>query len=144
MAENGIGSLVYIGADTAATTATVKLAKLRAVDLPEFTRGEADATHSESANAIKQYIPGWGDGGELSVTLEWNAGDATEDLIVALMAETDDRVIEIRLNGLATPVIYRGSGFVKSVGRVLPITDDSVLTQTVKWRMNTLLEEVTS
>lgn len=90
----GYGVTLMVGATTAAVTATVLLGGLTNVPPPSFSREAIEVTNQSSPDATKEYIPGLRDPGELSMELNWEPGNATDDVLQTMTDENAPRYFE--------------------------------------------------
>lgn len=91
----GHGIQIRVGADTAASTATILLGGVTDIPAPPFSRGFVDVTAHDSPGGYREFIADLKDPGEVSLTLNWTPGNATDDVLMAMMAEDVPRVFEI-------------------------------------------------
>jgi len=68
-------------------TSYVTVAEVIAITPPQLTRDAVEATHQQSTNGWREYINGWKDGGEPSVTVNY-VPSATDPLLAAFHAST--------------------------------------------------------
>lgn len=64
----------------------VAVAEVTAITPPGMTRDAVEVTHLKSSNRYKEFIPGLKDGGEASITLNYDPS-ATDALVTAFEAE---------------------------------------------------------
>jgi len=102
-AVQGYGIELRVGPTTVATTATVLLGGLTDIPAPSFTRESIDVTAHDSPDCWREFIGGVEDPGELSIALNWTPGNATDDVLIAMMDEDDPRLFEVRFPQV-TPV----------------------------------------
>lgn len=84
----------------------VKVAEVRGITPPGMTRDAVDATHLESADMYREFIPGLKDGGEASITLIFTPSH-TDAVIEAFENNAVDKYQITFPNG----VMMRFSGF---------------------------------
>ena len=82
MADLGFGVLLKRG-DGATVEAFTAIAELIGLSGPGLALDTVESTHTESANAAKEYIAGLLDGGEVSADLNFLPGNATHTGLVA-------------------------------------------------------------
>lgn len=104
-AVQGYGIELRVGATTAATTATVLLGGLTDAPPPSFTRESIDATAHDSPDGYREFIGGLKDPGELSCTLNWTPGNATHDVLIAMMDEDDPRYFEAKFTQVTPNIV---------------------------------------
>ncbi|MFW6202561.1 MAG: hypothetical protein ACOC8B_08280 [Gemmatimonadota bacterium] len=124
----------FIAHGTSVTFASSTIGGLVSLSAPERTKGEAETTDADS-NHDREYLPGLREGG--SVTLEYrfidgdagqqalednyDADNATEEMVITLpSAATDD----------SEEVTWTFDGFVTALGVELPQTDDEAVNGT--------------
>jgi hypothetical protein len=113
-AVHGQGIQLRVGANAAAVTATVLLGGLTNIPPPPFTRSFLEVTAHDSPANTREYIADLPDPGEMSVELFWTPGNATDDVITALMAETDTRLYQITWPQVAPDRIWSFRAFLTS------------------------------
>lgn len=74
MAELGFGATVSVGG--------VSLAEVQSINVPELTAETVDVTTHSSTNRVREYIRGLRDTGEMSVTMLYTAGSASDDACI--------------------------------------------------------------
>lgn len=116
-ARLGWGGEIQLGLDENASS-LVELGEVRGV--PGFPTQEADeheVTHLKSPNRRKEFIAGLIDSGEMTVSLNYVPGGATDLLLAAAAAAGDTRAVRIIIpddDGLGTAAWQiTTSGFVK-------------------------------
>jgi len=82
-ADIGYGTLFQTGADSSPEVWTT-MGEVTNITPPEMSRDSVDATHEQSPNGWREFIPGLKDGGEVSLELNYVPGNAST---LALMAE---------------------------------------------------------
>lgn len=140
MAEIGYLAQLWVGADEAATTATVRLATLTNITPPEMSVDALETTDLDGTDYVRTYGPGLIEPGELGLEMNWIPGHATEDLIVAMLTGRETRYFEIRYPQVATQVDYGGRGFFTSFAKGPSI--DEVMTASATLKAAGLWEEV--
>lgn len=100
----GHGTVIRVAATMAATTATVALGRVRSLNPPPYARDAVDVTSMESAELTREFIPGLIDRGEVTVELIWVPGDATDDILRAMLTEREPRLFEIAFPQIVSPV----------------------------------------
>lgn len=71
-----------------------KLVGLMSVNRPNLSIAKVESTDQDSGK-IKEYIPGHGDVGELSATIKYEPGSATDTLILEHLASREKRPFKI-------------------------------------------------
>lgn len=81
---------------------------------------EVEASHLRSPGKTREFIPGWNDPGEASLTINWIPGDGTDTLIRGLKATAARRSHRITWpNGFT----WTFSGFIKGFEPASPMDD---------------------
>lgn len=94
-----------------------KIAELRSVTPPKPSRDTVDATTHDSTGGAMEFIAsGVYDPGTLNFSINHIAGDATDDALVAAMADGVLRDFKVVLKGASNEEAYTFSGFVTSYG----------------------------
>lgn len=132
MAEIGYGMQLWVAADEAAVTATVKLAEITNLTPPALEASEVETTHTDSPNAIRQFIPGLSDPGSLEVEMNWAPESATDTLIRDMMFGRETRYMEIRFTQYSPEVVFGGRGFFMSYTPGAPLDDRMTATANVR------------
>lgn len=105
------------------------LGEVTNVTPPPISRDLIDATHMESEEGWREYIPGLKDGGEMSLDLNFVPGSATDDFMVAEQAVETVRPWEITFpNG----AIWRFTAFCSGYEPAVPVDDKMTATATFK------------
>lgn len=94
-AEIAFGIIGMVGANVAATTATVTLGGVTGFALPEWSRDSVEITAHDSPGYTKEFIPGLNENGEVTWTLNWLPGNATDDVLEELKAEREGRLFTV-------------------------------------------------
>ena len=130
--ERSYGMEFWVGANEAASTATVQVAGIAEITPPEQSRDSIDiSTHG--SGGVREFLPGpLLDNGEITLDLNWIPGDATDDVLVAMLGEDGSRFFEIRCVQLTTPQKYSGRGFVTSKSPSTPMEDKMTCSVTLK------------
>ncbi|MFN4176423.1 phage tail tube protein [Phenylobacterium sp.] len=116
----------YVETTAGSSPSFTKLGEVTAISPPGATTDAVDVTHMESADGIREFIPGLTDPGEVSLTLNWIPGDTTDDFILAW---SDKRACKIRFpNG----VTWTFDGFKTSFQPDTPMDDKMTAELTVK------------
>lgn len=132
MSDIGYGCEVWVGTNTAATTATVKLLLITSHTPPELVRDEVEVTNEDSAGYMKEFIPGLTDPGEFQFGGNYEPDNATEEVLLAMLAERTGRIIEFRFTNLTGEPVYRGRGWLKSFVRGVPMEDKMTFEATLR------------
>ena len=115
----GYGVLVEIGRDEPVVfTAIVGLAD---TGFPEAIADKIEATHHQSPNRTKEYIPGLVDNGEVSMTIHWVPGEATDLMLREIHASGEAVQIRFTAPNGGTPEVF--AGYLQSLTPAAPIND---------------------
>lgn len=93
-ARIGWGGEVQLGLDENASS-LVELDEVRSCTLPTDEADEHEVTHLKSPNRRKEFIAGMIDAGDMTVTLNYVPGGATDILLTAAAAAGDTRAVRI-------------------------------------------------
>lgn len=85
----GYGAKFHRSADGTSGGAFSTIGEVVSISPPELTREAVETTHLESTNRIREFVAGMRDLGEVSVTLNLDAGDATVSSLLADYADDD-------------------------------------------------------
>lgn len=112
---------------------STKVAEVTSVSLPNPQQGEAEATHFESPNRTREYIPTLIDAGEITFGINFDAGSASDALISEAMnaGEVRDMMVSVPTNS-GTNQEYTFPGIVKGYEKSIPIDDRQTATVTVR------------
>ncbi len=127
-ASIGYGSFFHISRDNEATW--IELAEVFDITPPNDTVDEVDATHMQSPNRTREFIPGLIDPGEASFEMNFIPGSAS-DLLIGEIKTAGERV-RCRVT-FPNGVTWKFSGWVSGYEPAVP-TDDK-MTATVTWRV---------
>lgn len=119
----GYGVSLKVGATTAATEATVVLGGLTNIPPPPFSRDSVDVTNQSSPDMTKEYIPGLIDPGEISMELNWEPGNATDVVLLAMLGENAPRVFEQAYSQVTPARICTFNAFLTNYEPGVPIDD---------------------
>ncbi|MDK2758649.1 MAG: hypothetical protein KYX66_18140 [Blastomonas fulva] len=79
---------------TNASDTLTKIVGLMAVNRPTLSISKVESTDHDSGK-VKEYIPGHGDPGELSATIKYEPGSATDTLLLEHLASREKRPFKI-------------------------------------------------
>lgn len=125
----GHGSQLWIANSTGELT---KLAEVIEIGLPNPQVDEVEATHFESPDRAKEFIPGLTDNGEITFGINFIAGSATDTLITEAIASGQVRDMEVVIPALAAFQTFAFSGMIKGYEKNIPINDRQTATITVR------------
>lgn len=91
----GFGTLIQMGdgADPGPEVFTT-IAEVQDIGGPGMETGTIDVTHQTSPGAVREFIAGLMDGGEVTFSVNWLPGDATHDASTGLIAAQLARAIK--------------------------------------------------
>ncbi len=101
------GNVRFRFGDGAATEVFTTLAKCKAIGSPRLTKDTSETTNFDSVGFVKEFIGGWADAGEVSITANWT-GDASQNTTSGIWKRFNDNApavnfrIEILNTGAAT------------------------------------------
>jgi len=72
-----------------------ELAEVTAFTPPQRTIEQVDATHMKSPGRTREFIPGFGEYGSMTVDMNYLPGSDTDDFIVAWEAAAENRSVRI-------------------------------------------------
>jgi len=125
------GSKFQLGNDgTVETFATV--AQVIDIGGPSMTRDVIEVSNQDSVNGFREFIPGWRNGGEISVTANWIPASSTQDGSVGILSKfLDDDVHNYKIitpsdgsDGTAG-VTVTFSGIIVNFGLNLPLNEQA-------------------
>jgi predicted secreted protein len=125
----GYGTLFQIFEDPVWTT----LGEVTSITLPSLQRDAVEATHMQSPDAWREFIPGLKNAGEVKIEMNFVPASATDEKIRATFATNTVPQFRIALNTPASPteaVIF--SGIVTNYEVTGPLADKMAATLTVK------------
>jgi hypothetical protein len=114
----GYGVQVRIG--RGATPTWANIVGLKDTGFPEAVADKIDATHHQSPNRTKEYVPGLIDNGEVAMSVHWVPGSATDVLLRAIHASGETVQIEWTAPG-GDPEAY--AGYLQTLTPSAPIDD---------------------
>lgn len=88
----GYGTFLYL---TNGSGALTKVLGLLTVNRPNLTVETADTTTHDSPDAVREFIAGLADPGDLSATLHYEPGSATDDLLLEHLISREKRAFKI-------------------------------------------------
>lgn len=128
----GFGTLFKTG-NGAIPEIFTSLAEVTNVTPPAMARDSIDATHEESPEGYREFIPGLKDGGEVSLELNFIPGNTTaDDLIAEFDATTGTGAIKNRQIVFPNGEILAFRAFLTAFETDAPIDDKMTLSVTFK------------
>ncbi|WP_444461613.1 phage tail tube protein [Rhodobacter capsulatus] len=128
----GIGSTVSIG--VGATPVWTTLTGVGEITLPEIEVDDIEVTNMDSSGRQKEYIAGLSDGGDVSLDIQWEPGNATDVLLLSIYETRETVQIKFTVpkiaGGTAYTTVWRG--YLKSYKRVAPVDEVKKATVTFK------------
>jgi predicted secreted protein len=143
-AKIGHGSLFQIlttediGSPPAPVTDWLTVAEVVSITPPSLSRDAVDATHTESPEKWREFIPGLRDGGEVSCEMNFiPAGPGTEAILASFNSDTVQscRIIFPDGDANASPItatVWAFSGFITAFAPEAPFDGKMAATVTVK------------
>ncbi len=86
-ATTSFGTLFQRGDGVTPTEGFTTVAEVKDIDAPELSRSVHDVTHQQSPDGYNEKIGGIRDGGEVSFTLNFLPGNATQDATTGLISD---------------------------------------------------------
>ena len=103
------------------------IAEVTQVGSPTQERSEVEATHMESPNPSREFIPGLGEVGEVSAQCNFRPDEATQNATTGIIADyiaSTTRSYRIVYDQYAGDPTITFSAFVKSYGSIEATVDD--------------------
>lgn len=126
----GHGAQFWIDNDSGVAT---KVAEVIEISLPNPQQSDVEATHFESPGRAREYIPGLIDNGEISLSINYDAGSATDTLLLSALGDTEARECMVSIpttSGVKQEFTF--PGIVKGYERSIPIDDRQTATITIR------------
>lgn len=131
-AQTGWGGAFHFTNNSAVLT---ELVEVKSFTLPNGTTEQLDATHLKSPNRRREKIAGMIDDGDLTVTLNYVPGSATDLLIMQAFTEGDTRPYMAVIPRVAADWEVTGTAFISGVDRG-EIVADGVMEVTVTFTLS--------
>ena len=118
---------------TLATDGT-DIAEIIDISGPSMSKDAIEVTAHDGSDGYREYIPGWRDGGEVSITANWLPSDATQaDLLAVFEGDAlRDFTITTAGDGSASTIDIDFSGIVTSFNAAMPLEEQGKLDFTLK------------
>lgn len=114
-------------------TSLIEAADINAVTPPSPTVETIDVTTHASASAVREFIAGLIDGGEGTIAVNWNAGNATDTLFSAALAARALRAFKVNVPAASGTRDFTGNCIVTGWEKSDVVTDDKMTgTLTIK------------
>ena len=130
MADIGFGVLLKVGDDASPEVYTA-LAEVIGLSGPGLSMDTVEATHTESANAAKEYIAGLIDAGELSIDANFLPANATQTGVISDWQNRTTRNFQIVWPDTANTT-WSFTGFITNFEPASPIEDRMTASITIK------------
>jgi len=127
-AQLGFGTTLQRG-DVGAATNFAVIGEQKDIGGPNRERNDVDATHQQSPNRTKEYIPGLSEPGEVSLDLQLNETDGVRELIEADMDSSVTRYWRVVY---PSGGYYTFRGYIKSTEENSPVEDIQTTNLVVK------------
>lgn len=129
MAQDAFGTQFKVG-DGAATEAFTAVAEVHNISGPSLSRDSIETTHHGSTGGFREYLPGLRDGGEVTIDLNWDHGNATHaGLYTQIDSGTDNGNFQVEF---PDATVFEFSGHVTSFDVTAPIDDRLTASVTFK------------
>ena len=92
-AKSGFGTLLKMG-DGADPEVFTTIAEVKDIGGPSYETGTHDVTNQSSPGAVREFISGLIDAGEVTFDVNWMPGNATHDDATGLLAAQLDRELK--------------------------------------------------
>ena len=126
------GSLLQIG-DGATPEVFTAVAEITDLTPPNMARDSIEVTGYSSTSGYREFIAGWRDGGEVSLTANWLPTNATHDDDTGLLEQWDDDDLHnYRIVLPDTLATIAFSGFLTAFEPELPRDEQGKLNCTIK------------
>jgi len=126
------GSLLQIG-DGATPEVFTAVAEITDLTPPNMSRDSIEVTTLNSTSGYREFIAGWRDGGEVSLTANWLPTNATHDDDTGLLEQWDDDDLHnYRIVLPDTLATIAFSGFLTAFEPELPRDEQGKLNCTIK------------
>jgi predicted secreted protein len=126
------GSALQIG-DGAASEAFTSIAEISELTPPSMSRDAIEVTTMGSTSGFREFIPGWRDGGEVSIVANWLPTDTTHDGTTGLLEsylDDDEHNWRIVLPDSLATIAF--TGFITAFEPDLPLEEQGKLSCTIK------------
>ncbi len=126
----GYGAELWIDNDSGTAT---KVAEVIEVGLPNPQVSDVEATHFGSPGRAREYIPGLIDNGEISMSINFDAGSASDILINSALNDDAPREIMVSVptaSGVNQEFTF--PGVVKGYEKTIPIDDRQTANITIR------------
>lgn len=130
-AKIGFGSLFEIQDLEQSPDGWVKVAEVTNITPPNFSRDAVDATHTESEEGWREFIPGLKDGGEVTVEMNFIPGAASTDRIFELFSR-DVGDFRISFPDGSPSTVWQFKAFITGFEPEAPLDDKMSATATFK------------
>lgn len=127
-ADIGYGGKVEVST-TVGGEPTFQMGEVTSVTPPNESVDVIDVTHLESPNRTREFIQGLIDPGDFSLEVNWVAGGATDDFVIAWRQSGESRIVRITTNNDTT---YTFPAFVTGWTPQMPVDGKMAATLTCK------------
>lgn len=126
----GYGAQFWMKNSSAVLT---KVAMVTQIGLPNPQQSDVEATHMESPSRQREYIAGLIDNGEITFTVNFDAGSASDTLIseAQTSGEVRDCMVSVPTFG-GTAQEFSFPGIVKGYEKSVPLDDRQTATITIR------------
>jgi hypothetical protein len=130
-ARIGYGRLLSIRDDDLSPPAFVVVGEISAVNGPAFAADAHDATHMQSEDRFREFIPGLRDAGEISGEINYVPGGAGTELMVSNLGRKKTFQIEEPDSG-SPPITMVSEAFITAFNITGPVAEKMNATFTLK------------
>ena len=131
------GSDFKVGNDATGTETFATVAEVLDISGPSMSRDTIEVTNQDSASGWREYIAGWRDAGEISISANWIPAGATQDGTTGILSKFLDsdlhnyQIITPQCDGTETYTISM-TGIVTGFGVNLPLTEQAKVDFSIK------------
>jgi predicted secreted protein len=130
------GSAFKVGNDGTPET-FAKVAEVLDISGPNMSMETIDVSSQDSVNGWREYIAGWRDAGEISISANWIPAAATQDKTTGILSkfldnDTHNYQIVTASNGSSGTITIGLTGIVTGFGVNLPLTEQGKVDFSIK------------
>lgn len=125
----------YFGYRSIIATSTGELAQLRSINGPGMSFGDVDTTCMDSTTNYRTFVPALGDAGEVTLTMAYDPTAASHKVLARAAQNRTTKVWTI-YHGSSAGDTDTFSGYVKAIGRTIPMDDLITADVTIKITAN--------
>lgn len=130
-ADIGYGTLFQTGADSSPEVWTT-MGEVTNITPPALSRDSIDASHEQSPNGWREFIPGLKDGGEVSIELNYVVGSTSTLALVAELNASGQSAVKPRRILFTDGSFWEFDAFLTGFEPEAPLDDKMVASVTFK------------